>query len=72
MTLTDSDRGLPMGRAGSDAGSFTADCTTTVPARDAVLLTVSGTAASGSTYEDTSTATTPAFSGSPRPSRWAV
>jgi hypothetical protein len=33
-----------------------------VPAGDAVLLTVSGTDASGSTYEDTTTATTPTFS----------
>jgi hypothetical protein len=46
----------------TDAGSFTTGYTTSVPANDAVLLTVSGTEASGSTYEDTTTATTPTFS----------
>ncbi|QOV33215.1 ricin-type beta-trefoil lectin domain protein [Streptomyces ferrugineus] len=45
------------------AGSFATGYTTSVPANDAVLLTVSGTEASGSTYEDTTTATTPTFSG---------
>ncbi|MGC0334773.1 hypothetical protein RKD23_007763 [Streptomyces sp. SAI-170] len=46
----------------SDAGSFSTSYTTSVPANDAVLLTVSGTEASGSTYEDTTTATVPTFS----------
>ncbi|MGW0709496.1 RICIN domain-containing protein [Streptomyces sp. NPDC002643] len=46
----------------TDAGSFTTGYTTSVPANDAVLLTVSGTEASGTTYEDTTTATTPTFS----------
>ncbi|MEU1519785.1 ricin-type beta-trefoil lectin domain protein [Streptomyces sp. NPDC005811] len=45
----------------TDAGSFATGYTTSVPANDAVLLTVSGTEASGTTYEDTTTATTPAF-----------
>lgn len=43
-----------------DAGSFATGYTATVPPNDAVLLTVSGTEASSSTFEDT-TATTPAF-----------
>ncbi|MFI9583917.1 ricin-type beta-trefoil lectin domain protein [Streptomyces sp. NPDC052236] len=46
----------------TDAGSFATSYTTSVPANDAVLLTVSGTEASGSTYEDTTTAATPTFS----------
>jgi hypothetical protein len=46
----------------TDAGSFATSYTTSVPANDAVLLTVSGTEASGSTYEDTTTATAPTFS----------
>ncbi|MDX3710225.1 ricin-type beta-trefoil lectin domain protein [Streptomyces europaeiscabiei] len=45
----------------ADAGSFATGYTTSVPANDAVLLTVSGTEASGSTFEDTTTATTPTF-----------
>jgi hypothetical protein len=45
----------------TDAGSFATGYTTSVPANDAVLLTVSGTEASGTTYEDTTTATTPTF-----------
>ncbi|PIM67963.1 alpha-galactosidase [Streptomyces sp. JV178] len=47
----------------TDAGSFTTGYTTSVPANDAVLLTVSGTEAAGSTFEDTTTATTPTFTG---------
>jgi hypothetical protein len=47
----------------SDAGSFATGYTTTVPANDAVLLTVSGTEAAGATFEDTTTATTPTFTG---------
>ncbi|MEV3972894.1 RICIN domain-containing protein [Streptomyces sp. NPDC050698] len=47
----------------TDAGSFATGYTTSVPANDAVLLTVSGTEASGSTYEDTTTATTPTLTG---------
>ncbi|GKQ39037.1 lectin [Streptomyces sp. A012304] len=46
----------------TDAGSFATGYTASVPANDAVLLTVSGTEAAGSTYEDTTTATTPTFS----------
>ncbi|MFJ4622413.1 ricin-type beta-trefoil lectin domain protein [Streptomyces sp. NPDC088812] len=49
--------------AGTDSGSFGTGYTTTVPAGDAVLLTVSGTEAVGTTYEDTTTATTPVFTG---------
>ncbi|WP_460072686.1 ricin-type beta-trefoil lectin domain protein [Streptomyces sp. YKOK-I1] len=49
--------------AGSDAGAFATGYTTTVPANDAVLLTVSGTETSGSTYEDTTGAALPAFTG---------
>ncbi|WP_256363024.1 hypothetical protein [Streptomyces sp. TRM70350] len=45
----------------ADAGSFATGCTTSVRANDAILLTVSGAEASGSTYENT-TATTPTFS----------
>ncbi|MFF4585537.1 RICIN domain-containing protein [Streptomyces sp. NPDC001388] len=47
---------------GTDAGSHATGYTTGVPAGDAVLLTVSGTEAPGSAYEDTGTATTPDFS----------
>ncbi|MFI1506979.1 ricin-type beta-trefoil lectin domain protein [Streptomyces sp. NPDC020597] len=47
----------------TDAGSFATGYTTSVPANDAVLLTVTGTETSGSTYEDTTTATTPTFTG---------
>ena len=46
----------------TDAGTFTTGYTASVPANDAVLLTVSGTEAAGSTFEDTTTATTPTFS----------
>ncbi|WP_327723675.1 ricin-type beta-trefoil lectin domain protein [Streptomyces europaeiscabiei] len=47
----------------TDAGSFATGYTTSVPANDAVLLTVSGTETAGSTFEDTTTATTPTFGG---------
>ncbi|MDC2961078.1 RICIN domain-containing protein [Streptomyces gilvifuscus] len=70
MTVRWADLGLTSAAAsvrdvwsGTDAGSPTTGYTTTVPANDAVLLTVSGTEASGATYEDTTTATTPAFTG---------
>jgi hypothetical protein len=70
MTVRWADLGLTTASASvrntwsrSDAGSFATSYTTTVPAGDAVLLTVSGTEASGSTYEDTTTATTPTFTG---------
>ncbi|WP_405737064.1 RICIN domain-containing protein [Streptomyces sp. NBC_01537] len=69
MTVRWADLGLTSATAsvrnvwsGSDAGSSTTGYTTTVPANDAVLLTVSGAEASATTYEDTTTATTPAFS----------
>ncbi|KRD02795.1 ricin-type beta-trefoil lectin domain protein [Streptomyces sp. Root264] len=45
------------------AGSFATGYTTSVPAADAVLLTVSGTEAAGAAFEDTTTATTPVFTG---------
>ncbi|KUM73381.1 RICIN domain-containing protein [Streptomyces curacoi] len=68
MTVRWADLGLTSATAsvrnvwtGTDAGSFGTGYTTTVPAGDAVLLTVSGTEASGTTYEDTTTATTPTF-----------
>ncbi|NEB05085.1 ricin-type beta-trefoil lectin domain protein [Streptomyces sp. SID13726] len=70
MTVRWADLGLTTAGASvrnvwtrADAGSFGTGYTTTVPAGDAVLLTVSGTEATGTTYEDTTTATTPAFSG---------
>ncbi|MDX3129927.1 ricin-type beta-trefoil lectin domain protein [Streptomyces europaeiscabiei] len=68
MTVRWADLGLTGATAtvrnvwtGTNAGSHATSYSTTVPAGDAVLLTVSGTEASGSTYEDTTTATTPAF-----------
>jgi hypothetical protein len=71
MTVRWADLGLTTAAAsvrnvwtGTNAGSFGSGYTTTVPAGDAVLLTVSGgTEAAGTTYEDTTTATTPAFTG---------
>ncbi|MEV1082390.1 ricin-type beta-trefoil lectin domain protein [Streptomyces sp. NPDC050211] len=69
MTVRWADLGLTSATAsvrnvwtGTDAGSFATSHTTTVPANDAVLLTVSGTEAPGSTFEDTTTAPTPTFS----------
>ncbi|MFI6038067.1 RICIN domain-containing protein [Streptomyces sp. NPDC051315] len=69
MTVRWADLGLTSATAsvrnvwtGTDAGSFATSHTTTVPANDAVLLTVSGTEAPGSTFEDATTATTPTFS----------
>jgi hypothetical protein len=68
MTVRWADLGLTSATAsvrnvwtGTDAGSIGTGYTTTVPANDAVLLTVSGTEASGTTVEDTTTATTPTF-----------
>lgn len=68
MTVRWADLGLTSASAsvrnawtGTNVGSYGTSYSTTVPAGDAVLLTVSGTEASGSTYEDTSTATTPTF-----------
>ncbi|MGW0613219.1 RICIN domain-containing protein [Streptomyces sp. NPDC002788] len=70
MTVRWADLGLTTASAsvrnawtGTNAGSYATSYTTSVPANDAVLLTVSGTEASGSTYEDTTTATTPTFTG---------
>jgi hypothetical protein len=70
MTVRWADLGLTSAAASvrdvwsaTNAGSFATGYTTTVSANDAVLLTVSGTEASGATYEDTTTATTPAFTG---------
>jgi hypothetical protein len=64
MTVRWADLGLTSATAsvrnvwtGTDAGSVGTGYTTTVPANDAVLLTVSGTEASGTTVEDTTTAT---------------
>ena len=69
MTVRWADLGLTTASASvrnawtaTDAGSSATSYSTTVPANDAVLLTVSGTEAAGSTYEDTTTATTPTFS----------
>ncbi|NEC88497.1 RICIN domain-containing protein [Streptomyces sp. SID12501] len=69
MTVRWADLGLTSASASvrnawtaTNAGSSATSYSTTVPANDAVLLTVSGTEASGSTYEDTTTATTPTFS----------
>ncbi|MGW0332510.1 RICIN domain-containing protein [Streptomyces sp. NPDC003011] len=69
MTVRWADLGLTSATAsvrnvwtGTNAGPFATSHTTTVPANDAVLLTVSGTEAPGSTFEDTTTATTPTFS----------
>jgi hypothetical protein len=69
MTVRWADLGLTSATAsvrnvwtGTNAGSLATSHTTTVPANDAVLLTVSGTEAPGSTFEDTTTATTPTFS----------
>jgi hypothetical protein len=63
LDLTSASVGVRNAWTGTDAGSFTTGYTTSVPANDAVLLTVSGTEATGSTYEDTTTATTPTFTG---------
>ncbi|MEU1183400.1 ricin-type beta-trefoil lectin domain protein [Streptomyces sp. NPDC005820] len=70
MTVRWADLGLTSASAsvrnvwtGTDAGSSATGYTTTVPANDAVLLTVSGTEASGTTYEDTTAATTPVLTG---------
>ncbi|KOG37275.1 alpha-galactosidase [Streptomyces resistomycificus] len=70
MTVRWADLGLTPAAAsvrnawtGTNAGSLSTGYTTTVPANDAVLLTVSGTEASGATYENTTTATTPTFTG---------
>ncbi|MEV7345314.1 RICIN domain-containing protein [Streptomyces sp. NPDC093544] len=47
----------------SNIGSYATSYTAAVPAGEAVLLTVSGTEGSGTTYEDTTSATTPMFTG---------
>ncbi|MFD5517619.1 lectin [Streptomyces sp. NPDC127066] len=47
----------------TDAGSHATSYTAAVPAGEAVLLTVGGTEGSGTTYEDTTSATTPTFTG---------
>ncbi|MFF3615445.1 lectin [Streptomyces sp. NPDC002580] len=47
----------------ADAGSYATSYTTKVPAGEAVLLTVAGTEGAGTTYEDTTSATTPVFTG---------
>lgn len=47
----------------SNVGSYATSYTAAVPAGEAVLLTVSGTEGAGTTYEDTTTATTPTFTG---------
>ncbi|MFI7300703.1 hypothetical protein [Streptomyces sp. NPDC050121] len=63
LDLTSASAGVRNAWTRTDAGSFTTGYTTSVPANDAALLTVSGTEATGSTYEDTTTATTPTFTG---------
>ncbi|MEU5039987.1 ricin-type beta-trefoil lectin domain protein [Streptomyces griseorubiginosus] len=69
MTVRWADLGLTAASAsvrnvwsGTNAGSYATSYSTSVPAGDAVLLTVAGTEAAGATYEDTGTATTPTFS----------
>jgi hypothetical protein len=47
----------------ANAGSYATSYTAAVPAGEAVLLTVGGTEGSGTTYEDTTSATTPTFTG---------
>ncbi|MFF5187487.1 RICIN domain-containing protein [Streptomyces sp. NPDC000345] len=62
LGLTSASAAVRNAWTGTDAGSHATGYSTGVPANDAVLLTVSGTEASGSTYEDTGTAATPSFS----------
>ncbi|MDX2543553.1 ricin-type beta-trefoil lectin domain protein [Streptomyces sp. WI04-05B] len=62
LGLTNASASVRNAWTGTNAGSYGTSYSATVPAGDAVLLTVTGTEASGSTYEDTSTATTPTFS----------
>uniref|UniRef100_A0AAU3HRI9 Alpha-galactosidase n=1 Tax=Streptomyces sp. NBC_01393 TaxID=2903851 RepID=A0AAU3HRI9_9ACTN len=47
----------------ANIGSYATSYTAAVPAGEAVLLTVGGTEGSGTTYEDTTSATTPTFTG---------
>lgn len=63
MGLTTASAAVRNVWSASNAGSFATSYTTSVPAGEGVLLTVSGTEASGTTYEDTTSATTPAFTG---------
>ncbi|MGW0828778.1 RICIN domain-containing protein, partial [Streptomyces sp. NPDC002845] len=63
LGLTDAPASVRNVWTGTNASSHATSYSTTVPANDAVLLTVSGTEESGSTYEDTTTATTPTFTG---------
>ncbi|MFD5405126.1 ricin-type beta-trefoil lectin domain protein [Streptomyces griseorubiginosus] len=69
MTVRWADLGLTAASAsvrnvwsGTNAVPYATSYSTSVPAGDAVLLTVAGTEAAGATYEDTGTATTPTFS----------
>ncbi|MGC9539274.1 RICIN domain-containing protein [Streptomyces sp. UG1] len=62
LGLTDASASVRNVWTGTNVASHATSYSTTVPANDAVLLTVSGTEASGTTYEDTTTATTPTFS----------
>ncbi|MFE3407816.1 ricin-type beta-trefoil lectin domain protein [Streptomyces mirabilis] len=63
MGLTTASAAVRNVWSASNAGSFATSYTTSVPAGEGVLLTVSGTEASGTTYEDTTSATTPTFTG---------
>ncbi|MFF1701656.1 ricin-type beta-trefoil lectin domain protein [Streptomyces sp. NPDC058252] len=63
MGLTTASAAVRNVWSASDVGSYTTSYTTGVPAGEAVLLTVSGTEGSGTTYEDTTSATTPTFTG---------
>jgi hypothetical protein len=63
MGLTSASASVRNVWSASDVGSYATSYTARVPAGETVLLTVSGTEGSGTTYEDTTTATTPTFTG---------
>ena len=63
MGLTTASAAVRNVWSASNVGSYATSYTTSVPAGEGVLLTVSGTEGSGTTYEDTTTATTPTFTG---------
>ncbi|WP_327426409.1 RICIN domain-containing protein [Streptomyces sp. NBC_01236] len=63
MGLTTASAAVRNVWSASNAGSYATSYTTSVPAGEGVLLTVSGTEGSGTTYEDTTSATTPTFTG---------
>ncbi|WP_406369418.1 lectin [Streptomyces sp. NBC_00647] len=63
MGLTTASAAVRNVWSATNAGSYATSYTTGVPAGEAVLLTVAGTEGSGTTYEDTTSATTPTFTG---------